>query len=185
MCANTASTRAAKAVPPSVTKLHLMSNPRSHLPTSHPSPDKIIFVTVSSLSIISLNVSLMVNHVGFYQIAKLMVVPFVCLIEFFWLGKRYSYGMVGAILVVVMGVAIVTVESVEGGSMLGVCIAGLSIFGSGMQQILCNEMQERLGIRSSQMLLATAWPQVGRGVACGERELHKIICAWPIRSMTS
>ena len=63
-----------------------------------------------------------------------------CLVEFFWLGKRYSYAMVGSIVVVVLGVAVVTIESVEGGSLFGVFVAGLSIFGSGMQQILCNEM---------------------------------------------
>ena len=41
------------------------------------------------------------------QIAKLLIIPFVCLVEKFWLGKEFTRGVVTSVLVVVTGVAIV------------------------------------------------------------------------------
>lgn len=41
------------------------------------------------------------------QIAKLMVIPFVCCVEFVWMGRRFTSAVVCSILVVIMGVAVV------------------------------------------------------------------------------
>lgn len=41
------------------------------------------------------------------QIAKLLIIPFVCLIERFYLGRTFSRETVMAILLVICGVAIV------------------------------------------------------------------------------
>lgn len=41
------------------------------------------------------------------QIAKLLIIPFVCLVELFWLKRRFAAPVVCSILVVVAGVAIV------------------------------------------------------------------------------
>ena len=41
------------------------------------------------------------------QIAKLLIIPFVCLVEKFWLGKEFTRGVVTSVLVVVTGVAVV------------------------------------------------------------------------------
>ena len=43
----------------------------------------------------------------FMQIAKLLVIPYVCLVERFFLGSRVSREVLGTILVVVLGVGIV------------------------------------------------------------------------------
>ena len=89
-------------------------------------------MVTANLSIMSLNLSLMLNTVGFYQvcaarsmaakqpaaaqrqrcrlqIAKLLIIPFVCLVEKFWLGRRFTPSVVTAITIVVIGVAIVYV----------------------------------------------------------------------------
>lgn len=44
---------------------------------------------------------------GDIQIAKLLIIPFVCLVEKFWLGKEFTRGVVTSVLVVVTGVAVV------------------------------------------------------------------------------
>lgn len=44
---------------------------------------------------------------GGMQIAKLLIIPFVCLVEKFWLGKEFTRGVVTSVLVVVSGVAVV------------------------------------------------------------------------------
>ena len=41
------------------------------------------------------------------QIAKLLIIPFVCLVERFYLGRVFSREVVASILLVILGVAIV------------------------------------------------------------------------------
>ena len=41
------------------------------------------------------------------QIAKLLIIPFVCLVEKFYLGRKFTPSTVTSIIVVVTGVAIV------------------------------------------------------------------------------
>ena len=41
------------------------------------------------------------------QIAKLLIIPFVCLVERFWLGKTFSRSVIASVVTVVCGVAIV------------------------------------------------------------------------------
>lgn len=43
----------------------------------------------------------------FVQIAKLLIIPFVCLVERFWLGKTFSRSVIASVVTVVIGVAIV------------------------------------------------------------------------------
>lgn len=47
----------------------------------------------------------MPSHV--LQIAKLLIIPFVCVVEKFWLGREFSTGVVTSVVTVVTGVAIV------------------------------------------------------------------------------
>ena len=61
------------------------------------------------------------------------------------------------IATVIAGVAIVTVSSVAA-SMVGMCIALISIIAAGSQQLLCGHMQRKSGMSSTDMLLQTAWP---------------------------
>ena len=41
------------------------------------------------------------------QIAKLLIIPFVCLVEKFYLGRKFNPSTVTSIIIVVLGVAIV------------------------------------------------------------------------------
>ena len=41
------------------------------------------------------------------QVAKLLVIPFVCLVECCWLGRVFTKPVIASVLTVVMGVAIV------------------------------------------------------------------------------
>eukprot|EP01026_Neomeris_dumetosa_P027819 TRINITY_DN2257_c0_g1_i4.p2 TRINITY_DN2257_c0_g1~~TRINITY_DN2257_c0_g1_i4.p2 ORF type:complete len:357 (-),score=25.71 TRINITY_DN2257_c0_g1_i4:557-1627(-) len=120
--------------------------------------DIAMFVGVSCLSLISLNLSLLVNTVGFYQIAKLLIVPFNCMIEAIFLGRRFSLLLIGAIAMVVFGVGIVTVTDFTIRP-LGLIIAMISVVGSGMQQILCREIQNRVKMGPTELLRKSAWQQ--------------------------
>jgi solute carrier family 35, member E3 len=92
-----------------------------------PFRDALGFAVIASVSIASLNVSLLVNSVGFYQVAKLLIIPFVCAVEAVWLGRRFPPRVVAAIAVVVMGVALVTLsEASLGGGKSAAAQAKLS-----------------------------------------------------------
>jgi solute carrier family 35 protein E3 len=41
------------------------------------------------------------------QIAKLLIIPFVCLVELFWLRRTFTPQTVMSILVVILGVGVV------------------------------------------------------------------------------
>ena len=41
------------------------------------------------------------------QIAKLLIIPFVCLVEKFWLGRVFTSSVITSVVVVVIGVSIV------------------------------------------------------------------------------
>ncbi|GFR45742.1 hypothetical protein Agub_g7158 [Astrephomene gubernaculifera] len=122
---------------------------------SMPWKDCIVFAIVASISIASLNLSLLVNSVGFYQISKLLIIPFVCLVEYLWFKRKFTLPTVLCILVVVAGVAIVTVTDVSM-NVLGLVIAAISVVTSGLQQIMCGAIQRRLGLTSNQLLSNTA-----------------------------
>jgi len=144
-----------------------------------PLRDALGFAVVASVSIASLNVSLLVNSVGFYQVAKLLIIPFVCGVEAVWLGRRFPARVVGAIVVVVAGVAMVTLselpsfgggsaakeaqfgakaadDAAPGGGLFGLAVAAVSVATSGLQQILCGVVQRRHRLQSHELLGVTA-----------------------------
>eukprot|EP00891_Asterochloris_glomerata_P006769 jgi/Astpho2/6769/Aster-07215 len=122
-----------------------------------PMQDLLLFTATANLSIVSLNLSLMLNPVGFYQIAKLLIIPFVCVVEKVWLGRVFTRGVIAAVMVVITGVAIVTVTDTHVSSNTGgLLVAGMSVVSSGMQQILCRTMQQKHKLSSHELLSNTA-----------------------------
>jgi multidrug transporter EmrE-like cation transporter len=73
--------------------------------------DRIIFAVAANISIASLNLSLMVNTVGFYQIAKLLIVPFTAVVQSVWLKESLSVPQMACTAVVLCGVAVVYAAS--------------------------------------------------------------------------
>lgn len=125
--------------------------------TTMPKRDLALFTVVADLSILTLNLSLMVNTVSFYQIAKLLIIPFVCLIERFYLGRIFSREVVGSILLVICGVAVVTVEDLALEiSTAGLFIAAVSVVSSGLQQIFVRTMQQKHKLSAHELLANTA-----------------------------
>ncbi|KAL2471678.1 Nucleotide-sugar transporter family protein [Abeliophyllum distichum] len=74
----------------------------SHLPI----PELLKFVLFANFSIVGMNVSLMWNSVGFYQIAKLTMIPVSCLLEVVFDKIRYSRDTKLSIAIVLLGVVL-------------------------------------------------------------------------------
>ncbi|KAK9806341.1 hypothetical protein WJX72_010712 [[Myrmecia] bisecta] len=124
---------------------------------SLPPKDLLLFTATANMSIVTLNLSLMINSVGFYQIAKLLIIPFVCLVERFWLGRVFTSRIICSVCVVIVGVAVVTVTDLNlEKNPMGLLVAGLSVVSSGMQQIFCRTMQQKHHLSSHELLSNTA-----------------------------
>uniref|UniRef100_A0A7S0UWP6 Sugar phosphate transporter domain-containing protein n=1 Tax=Polytomella parva TaxID=51329 RepID=A0A7S0UWP6_9CHLO len=120
-----------------------------------PLKDKLVFSVVASLSITSLNLSLLLNSVGLYQVSKLLIIPFVCFLEFLWYKQTLSPAALTSIAIVIFGVGLVTVSDVAGG-LLGMIMAAVSVVTSGLQQVLCGKIQRQYALTSNQLLSNTS-----------------------------
>lgn len=135
-------------------------------PGSVPLRDAVVFSLVASISIGAANISLLLNSIGFYQIAKLTIVPFVCFVEVVWFKRVFSAPVIASMVLVVVGVGIVTVTDVSV-HMLGAVIAFIFVVTSGLQQILCGYLQSQHQVSSHQLLAITGPIEGGMLILCG------------------
>lgn len=142
-----------------------------------PTRDALIFSVVGSIAVGTANISLLVNSVGFYQIAKLLIVPFVCGVEMVWLKKRFSMPVLGCIAAVLVGVGIVTVTDIAVKAS-GLIIAAVFVVTSGMQQILCGYLQRKFGVTSHQLMANTSHLQGGLLLAVGPFADRLVTTRW-------
>ncbi|KAG2495895.1 hypothetical protein HYH03_006133 [Edaphochlamys debaryana] len=131
-------------------------------PADMPLRGTLLFAGVGALSIGCANLSLLLNSVGFYQIAKLLMSPFVASVEMLWLKRRFPPTVLLSMVVVLAGVAIVTVSDVAVHP-AGVAMAGAFIVTGGLQQILCGHLQAMHGLTSNQLMSNTSFLQ---GMIC-------------------
>ncbi|MBA0586504.1 hypothetical protein Gorai_017243, partial [Gossypium raimondii] len=92
------------------------------------------FSVVANTSITGMNLSLMLNSVGFYQISKLSMIPVVCVMEWILHSKHYSDKVKISVLVVVVGVGVCTVTDVKVNAQGFIC-ACVAVLSTSLQQI--------------------------------------------------
>ena len=120
-----------------------------------PHQDVAIFVAVAATSIIGLNMSLMLNTIGFYQVCKLAQIPTMCVLESVFMGKRFSRRVIQAIVVVLLGVGVATVSDVEMNTQ-GTIAAIVGVVSTSMQQILVAHLQKKHSVTSNFLLAKTS-----------------------------
>ncbi|WCJ28608.1 Nucleotide-sugar transporter family protein [Euphorbia peplus] len=120
-----------------------------------PMLELIWFSIVANVSITSMNLSLMLNSVGFYQISKLSMIPVVCMMEWILHGKNYSKQVKMAVGVVVIGVGVCTVTDVKV-NVKGFLGASIGVLSSSLQQISIGALQKKYSIGSFELLSKTA-----------------------------
>ncbi|KAM5562871.1 hypothetical protein ABKV19_017848 [Rosa sericea] len=102
-----------------------------------------------------MNLSLMLNSVGFYQISKLSMIPVVCVMEWIIHGKNFSREVKIAVAVVVIGVGICTVTDVKVNAKGFLC-ACVAILCTSLQQISIGSLQKKYSVGSFELLSKTA-----------------------------
>ncbi|THF96215.1 hypothetical protein TEA_000919 [Camellia sinensis var. sinensis] len=92
----------------------LVSNATGYSASKHvPLWELLWFSVVANMSITGMNLSLMLNSVGFYQISKLSMIPVVCLMEWILHNKNYSREVKLSVVVVVIGVGVCTISKLS------------------------------------------------------------------------
>ncbi|GKU95178.1 hypothetical protein SLEP1_g8571 [Rubroshorea leprosula] len=134
----------------------------SHLPLS----ELLKFVLFANFSIVGMNVSLMWNSVGFYQIAKLSMIPVSCLLEVIFDKVRYSRDTKLSILVVLVGVAVCTVTDVSV-NFKGFLAAVIAVWSTALQQYYVHFLQRKHSLGSFDLLGHTAPVQAASLLLCG------------------
>lgn len=113
------------------------------------------FSIVANTSITGMNLSLMLNSVGFYQISKLSMIPVVCVMEWILHSKQYSKEVKLSVLLVVVGVGVCTVTDVKVNAKGFIC-ACLAVLSTSLQQITIGSLQKKYSIGSFELLSRTA-----------------------------
>ncbi|KAK9270280.1 hypothetical protein L1049_025857 [Liquidambar formosana] len=134
----------------------LVSNATGYSASKHvPLWELFWFSIVANMSITGMNLSLMLNSVGFYQISKLSMIPVVCVMEWILHNKHYSREVKISVVVVVIGVGVCTVTDVKVNAkgFLCACVAVLS---TSLQQISIGSLQKKYSIGSFELLSKTA-----------------------------
>ncbi|XP_027363667.1 UDP-rhamnose/UDP-galactose transporter 6-like [Abrus precatorius] len=123
----------------------------SHLPLL----EILKFVFFANFSIVGMNVSLMWNSVGFYQIAKLSMIPVSCLLEVVFDKIRYSRDTKLSIGVVLLGVGVCTVTDVSVNTR-GFVAAFIAVWSTSLQQYYVHFLQRKYSLSSFNLLGHTA-----------------------------
>ncbi|ESW09573.1 hypothetical protein PHAVU_009G138400 [Phaseolus vulgaris] len=143
------------------TLLTLILKSLGYIQTSHlPLSDIIKFVLFANFSIVGMNVSLMWNSVGFYQIAKLSMIPVSCFLEVVLDNVRYSRDTKLSIVLVLLGVAVCTVTDVSVNAK-GFIAALIAVWSTALQQYYVHYLQRKYSIGSFNLLGHTAPAQAG------------------------
>lgn len=124
------------------------------------------FSVVANMSITGMNLSLMLNSVGFYQISKLSMIPVVCVMEWIIHKKTYSKEVKVSVVVVVIGVGVCTVTDVEI-NIKGFMCACVAVFCTSLQQISIGSLQKKYSVGSFELLSKTAPIQAGSLLVTG------------------
>mmetsp|Transcript_13294 Transcript_13294/g.45989 ORF Transcript_13294/g.45989 Transcript_13294/m.45989 type:complete len:324 (+) Transcript_13294:184-1155(+) len=115
----------------------------------------VVFVIIADMSIIGMNMSLMLNTVGFYQVSKLAMIPATALFELVFQKKEFSARVLLCIFTVLAGVGIATVTDVQfswGGAMAAL----IGLLTTAGQQVMINQLQKQYNITASALMAQTS-----------------------------
>ncbi|KAK4798152.1 hypothetical protein SAY86_030478 [Trapa natans] len=113
------------------------------------------FVMFANFSIVGMNVSLMWNSVGFYQIAKLSMIPVSCFLEVVLDKVKYSRDTKLSIGLVLLGVGVCTVTDVSV-NFKGFASALIAVWSTALQQYYVHYLQRKYSLGSFNLLGHTA-----------------------------
>jgi solute carrier family 35, member E3 len=142
----------AKAQSPELAPLQQTGSSDTSSITQKPRMDIAIFILASSAAIITVNISLLLNSVAFYQMMKMLTLPFVAAVDAMTSKKKaYGWRHVFAFACIMTGVAL-TIEGELSSSFAGSAVALVSVVCAGCSQLLCCKLQTKYNAGPTQLL---------------------------------
>ena len=126
--------------------------------------DRVVLGVVGALAILLGTSSLNSNSLGTFLATNMLTTPSTVFFRFLWEGKRYDARVLGALGLVVAGVALHTSGDHKLGAGPGFGIALLSVVCNAAYQVLQKMRQDSLKINAGQMLQQVAPIVAGAGV---------------------
>jgi solute carrier family 35 protein E3 len=109
---------------------------------------KIALFGVGGIALMNWN--LKVNSIGFYQLSKLCTIPYMLAFKFFARNERTSLRLCSALLVLLVGLALFTVNDVEV-SLIGTALAAFAVVSTAQAQIMIASVQREHRIGATQL----------------------------------
>jgi len=110
----------------------------------------IVLATVTCFSIWFSNLSLFLNSVGFYQIAKLSVIPCTLLLQWILYQIKVSDKTKLSLAILTLGIGIATITQVDL-LLLGLVVAAFAVATTSLQQIVYSEMMKDKKLSGTQL----------------------------------
>eukprot|EP01064_Diplonema_japonicum_P001933 TRINITY_DN11274_c0_g1_i1.p1 TRINITY_DN11274_c0_g1~~TRINITY_DN11274_c0_g1_i1.p1 ORF type:complete len:342 (+),score=58.07 TRINITY_DN11274_c0_g1_i1:827-1852(+) len=104
-------------------------------------------------SVMFVNMSLLYNSVGSYQILKLANIPVMCVLEYYLRSIRYSFPVLASLAVLLMGVGLTTTNDVTF-NLMGITYGAIATVATAGYQISVKDLTK--GLNSMQSLYFTA-----------------------------
>eukprot|EP01013_Petalomonas_cantuscygni_P011029 TRINITY_DN24323_c0_g1_i1.p1 TRINITY_DN24323_c0_g1~~TRINITY_DN24323_c0_g1_i1.p1 ORF type:complete len:364 (+),score=69.48 TRINITY_DN24323_c0_g1_i1:153-1244(+) len=102
-------------------------------------------------SVASVNLSLLLNSIGMYQVLKLLNIPVICVMEFFWKNRSQPLPVLLALGIILGGVGITTVTEMSF-SFWGFVWGLVATVTTGAYQIMTGDVQKTHGVNAMQTL---------------------------------
>lgn len=116
--------------------------------------DLVLFLLCSNVAVISMNLSLMLNNVGAYQIFKLLMIPSCGFLDFFVHSTIPSLHSTAAMCIVMIGVAVATVFDASL-SRSGIAAASIGVISSSGHNVGCSYISRAYNIDATTFVRQT------------------------------
>ena len=111
------------------------------------------------LSIISMNFNLAYNSIGFYQMTKLLAIPYMIIWNFFVNHMRYSMKELIALFLLLFGVGLFSVSDVEA-NIKGSIVAVIAVLSTAHDQMYTGQLQKEYFCNGPELQLAVIPPEL-------------------------
>jgi len=117
-----------------------------------PTRDRLLLGLSGALAIVLGTMSLRINSLGAFLATNMLTTPATVLLRYLWEGKRYSLPVLGALSLVVAGVALHTLTDKDLHAGWGLPVALVSVSGNAAYQVLQKMRQDSLRVHSAQLI---------------------------------
>jgi solute carrier family 35, member E3 len=118
--------------------------------------DRFLLGGLGAAAILLGNASLRVNSLGTFLATNMLTTPATVLLRFLWEGKRYPPRVLGALGLVITGVALHTLTDKALSVEVGLTVAIFSVVCNASYQLLQKLRQDQLDINAAQLLQQTS-----------------------------